>query len=118
MTFEEIWRDQEGGPAGGGGCLARRVYPHSPADLRLAVEKPSNTRLLLLGVAASVLATPREFPRSLGFEVRRVFEPVDGKRYVRLIVRLASPCFKDVFTSLAEDVACRVARAVGDAEAV
>ncbi len=119
MTFEDIWRDQEEGAGGvGGGCVARRVYPHSPADLRLAVEKPSNTRLLLLRVAASVLATPREFPRSLGFEVRRVFEPVDGRRYVRLIIRLASPSFRDVFTSLAEDVACRVARAAGDAEAV
>lgn len=119
MTFEDIWRDQEGGQAGsGGGCLARRVHPHSAADLRLAVEKPSNTRLLLLRVAASVLAAPREFPRSLGFEVRRVFEPMDGKRYIRLIVRLAHPAFTDVFTSMAEDVACHVARASGDAEAV
>lgn len=119
MTFEDIWRDQEAGPAGGGGgCLARRVHPASAADLLLAVEKPSNTRLLLLRVAASVLAAPREFPRSLGFEVRRVFDPVDGGRHVRLIVRLASPSFRDVFTSLAEDVASHVARASNDAEAV
>jgi len=56
MTFEDIWKDQEVGPAGAsGGCLARRIYPDSAVELRLAIEKPSNARLLLLRVAASVL---------------------------------------------------------------
>lgn len=119
MTFEDIWKDQEGGAAGGsGGCLARRIHPDSVVELRLAIEKPSNARLLLLRVAASVLRTPREFPRSLGFEVRRAFDALDGRKYVHLMVRLAHPQFRDVFTSLAEDVACHVARAVGDEDAV
>ncbi len=119
MTFEDIWKDQEAGPAGGsGGCLARRIFPESAVDLRLAIEKPSNTRLLLLRVAASGLQTPREFPRSLGFEVRRVFDSADGQKHVLLMVRLSQPRFRDVFTSLAEDVARHVARATGDAAAV
>jgi hypothetical protein len=119
MTFEEIWKDQEAGPAGGsGGCLARRIYPGSAVELRLAIEKPSNARLLLLRVAASVLRTPRDFPRSLGFEVRRVSDSVDGRKYVHLMVRLSQPQFRDVFTSMAEDVARHVAGAANDEEAV
>jgi len=119
MTFEDIWKDQEAGPAGGsGGCLARRIYPESAVELRLGIEKPSNARLLLLRVAASALRAPQEFPRSLGFEVRRVFDSLDGRKHVHLAVRLAQPQFRDVFTSVAEDVACHVARATGDVEAV
>jgi hypothetical protein len=119
MTYEDIWRDLEASPGGGaGGCLARRVRPESVCDIRLAIEKPSNTRLLLLRVAAPVLKPAGQFPRSLGFEVRRLFQSVDGKKHVHLAIRLSHPRFADVFTSLAEDVVGHVARASDDLTAV
>src|SRR3954447_15429183 len=98
MTTADTWKQLEAGPSGsGGGYLIRRIHPEAAADLLLAVEKPSNTRLLLLRVANTALRPDGELPRTEGFEVRRGFETVDGKKHFHLAVRLTHPRFADVF---------------------
>jgi hypothetical protein len=119
MSFENVWSVLEA--SGGGqaaGFIVRRIKPESACDIRIGIEKPSNTRLFLLRVTSSSLRTPREFPKSSGFEVRRIVLPGDGKAHVTLSIRLAHPQFTDVFTSLIEDVSGHVAAASTDKAAI
>jgi Putative PD-(D/E)XK family member, (DUF4420) len=119
MNTADTWNSLEAGtPGGGGGYLTRRIHPEAAADLLLAVEKPSNTRLLVLRVSNTPLKPGGDLPRAEGFEVRRGFETVDGKKQFHLAVRLTHPGFADVFTALVDDVVAHVVRATGEAAAV
>jgi len=119
MSFDSLWGALETTSGGSSpGYVTRRIKPDAACDLRLAIEKPSNTRLMLLRVSSSSLRNPVEFPKSLGFEARRVFLPGDGAGYVTLSIRLTHPRFRDVFTCLAEDVANHVALSKNDAAAI
>src|SRR5579864_5124643 len=104
MSFDDVWSVLEAASGDKhAGYVVRRVRPEAICDLRVAVEKPSKTRLFLLRINAASLRTPREFPKSSGFEVRRIFLPGDGKTHVTLSLRLTNAHFSEVFTSLAED---------------
>jgi hypothetical protein len=119
MTTADTWKQLEGClPGGGGGYLSRRIHPEASADLLLAVEKPSNTRLLLLRVSNTTLKPGGDLPRAEGFEVRRGFETLDGKKHFHLAVRLTHSKFTDVFSTLVDDVVAHVLRATGEAAAV
>lgn len=119
MTTEEIWKRLEAGAAGpGGGYLSLRIQPEAAADLILAVEKPSNTRLLLLRASSLSRSSGDDLPRAEGFEVRRGFETLDGRKHFYLAVRLTHPRFADVFTTLVDDVVAHVVRATGEVAAV
>lgn len=119
MSTADTWKDLEAGtPGGGGGYLTRRIHPEATTDLLLAVEKPSNTRLLVLRASNTPLKLGGDLPRAEGFEVRRGFETVDGKKQFHLAVRLTHPRFVDVFTALVDDVVAHVIRATDEAAAV
>lgn len=119
MSTADTWKQLEAGPSGmGGGYLSRRIHPGAVVDLYLAVEKPSNTRLLVVRVAGVPLKAAGDLPRAEGFEVRRGFETVDGKKLYHLAVRLTHPRFADVFATLVDDVVSHVVRASGEATAV
>ena len=119
MSTTDTWKQLETGPSGtGGGYLSRRIHPGAVVDLFLAMEKPSNTRLLVVRVAGTTLKPDHDLPRAEGFEVRRGFETVDGKKHYHLAVRLTHPRFADVFATLVDDVVSHVVRATGEAAAV
>jgi hypothetical protein len=119
MTTTDTWRDLENStPGGGGGFLTRRIHPESSTDLLLAVEKPSNARLLILRFSNMALKPTGDLPRAEGFEVRRGFESANGKKHFHLAVRLTHPRFADVFTTLVDDVVAHVRRATHEAAAV
>jgi hypothetical protein len=119
MSTVDTWRDLEASlPLGGGGIMARRIHPDARIDLYLAVEKPSNTRLLVLRIPGTAVTPKGDLPRAEGFEVRRGHETLDGKKYVHLSVRLTHPRYADVFTTLVDDVVAHVSRATSDVTAV
>lgn len=119
MNTADTWKQLETSPSGvGGGYLSRRIHPGAVVDLFLAVEKPSNTRLLVVRVASTSLKEGGDLPRAEGFEVRRGFETLDGKKLYHLAVRLTHPRFADVFATLVDDVVSHVVRAAGEAAAV
>jgi hypothetical protein len=119
MSFDDVWSVLEAASGDKhAGYVVRRVRPEAMCDLRLGVEKPSNTRLFLLRLNAASLRTPREFPKSSGFEVRRLFLPADARTHVTLSLRLTQPQFSEVFTSLVEDVSRHVAPATSDKAAI
>jgi hypothetical protein len=115
----DTWKQLEASPSGaGGGYLSRRIHPGAVVDLFLAVEKPSNIRILVVRVVGVPLRATGDLPRAEGFEVRRGFETVDGKKLYHLAVRLTHPRFADVFATLVDDVVSHVTRAAGEAAAV
>lgn len=119
MTITETWLQLEASPPpGGGGIMARRIHPEAAVDLFLAVEKPTNARVLILRVKGAAVAGKVDLPRAEGFEVCRGFESLDGKKYCHLSVRLTHLRFGDVFTTLVEDVVKHVLPSPGDPAAV
>lgn len=111
MQFNEIWKHLEAdvGHKGASGILKRRVMSESPCDIFLAVEKPQNTRLMLVRVSAVALTDAGTFPRSKGCDVRAVRLPDDepDKATVQLI--LTGHQFREIFTVLVEDIASSIA---------
>jgi hypothetical protein len=119
MTINETWLQLEASPPpGGGGIMARRIHPEAAVDLFLAVEKPTNARVLILRVKGATVAGKVDLPKAEGFEVCRGFVSLDGKKYCHLSVRLTHPRYGDVFTTLVEDVVKHVLPAPGDPAAV
>ena len=119
MTVATVWCELEANAyTQSRGFVIRRIKPEAPCDIRLAVEQPSNTRVLLLRVAATSLKDLVAFPESIGFEVRRTLLPGDGHAHATLMVRLSRPQYADIFTALVEDVANYVALATNDTQAV
>ena len=119
MSTADTWKQLESGPSkAGGGYLSRRIQTEAVVDLFLAMEKPSNTRLLVVRVAGTPLRAASDLPRAEGFEVRRGIETVDGKKHYHLAVRLTHPRFADVFATLVDDVVSHVVQASSEAAAV
>lgn len=119
MNTANTWKQLETSPSGvGGGYVSRRIHPGAVVDLYLAVEKPSNTRLLVIRVAGVQLKATTDLPRAEGFEVRRGLETLDGKKHYHLAVRLTHARFADVFATLVDDVVSHIVRASGEAAAV
>jgi hypothetical protein len=119
MSTADTWKQLETSPSGpGGGYLSRRIHPGAVVDLFLAVEKPSNTRLLVIRVAGVSVKAATDLPRAEGFEVRRGLETVEGKKHYHLSVRQTHTRFADVFATLVDDVVSHVVRASGEHAAV
>ncbi len=70
----------------------------------IAIELPSNTRLLMLRVKHSSVGKGTVFPKSSSFEVRRVALPNDSEAYVTLQLILTNPRYSDIFTTLVQDI--------------
>ena len=115
--IEQLWEEIELELAGGaysgsgGGMLTRLATPESDQRLRVGVEWPSRTRVLLFSADAVVLPPRATWPECRGLELLLNRANV-GKS--TLMVRLRDIHGRDVFTALAEDLA---RRAVGGSEA-
>ena len=105
MNVRQLWSElQQGIQSDGSGYLVRRVRPDSACDLRIAVQEPTGTRMLLLRVGRSSASSIVDFPSSEGFEVRRAILPSDGDKFVTLQLVLTQDRYADIFTSLVDDV--------------
>lgn len=112
MKIDELWQALEAdlkNNAVSDGYLTRRIIPEGKCDLKLAIEKPSGARMLLLRVQRDSLPGNLTFPESSGFEVRKGILPGDGETCVTLQLILKNERFQDIFTTLLEDVSAVIA---------
>jgi Putative PD-(D/E)XK family member, (DUF4420) len=111
MNISQIWAQLEGEGATEG-RFRRRVHEESVADLYLVVDKPANTRALLIDVdlAGTELG---ELPSGRGIDLRRV-PTASGGEALELV--LSQQSFADLFDALVTDVACAAAGGVDQAD--
>jgi len=109
MKIEEIWLELEREAANGNApaWLMRFALPMPTQQLLIALETSSKRRALLLPISPSAIPPKHDWPECKGLEVFSV--ALDAAPY--LGVRLRTSDYVDVFTSLAEDVAGRIADA-------
>jgi len=105
MKIEDVWNllEQDGNDVSSG-YLTRRILPNVNYDVYLAIEKPSNTRLLMLRVSSLFLDRKTIYPTSSSFTVNRIVLPQDGEEYGTLRLFLTNPRYKDIFTTLVQDI--------------
>ena len=114
--IEQVWEEIESEIAttapvrSGGGLLTRLATPEYGQRLRVGVEWPSRTRVLLFSAGEAALPPRASWPECRGLEL--LLER-GGDGQATLIVRLRDGRGRDVFTSLAEDLA---RRSVGGSE--
>jgi hypothetical protein len=116
MTIDELWRALEAEAAVGNSdaWLLRRATPSPGHPLLVALEPGTHIRMLLLPAAKSDVPPRRDWPDCRGLELQMI--SVAGATH--LAVRLRDSGSGDVFTTLAEDMAPRVATATRTSEAV
>jgi hypothetical protein len=105
MKIEDVWNllEQDGNDVSSG-YLTRRILPNVNYDVYLAIEKPSNTRLLMLRVNSALLDRKTVYPTSSSFTVNRVALPQDGEKHGTLQLVLTNARYKDIFTTLVQDI--------------
>lgn len=116
MRFDDLWTALESERAEGTGRLVRRIHPESAVDLYLAVTKPGNQRMMILGVDAGAVEELDELPGGQGIRTRLEHPAGDGRAQLQLV--LVDPMGADIFGALARDMAGAVAPAGTDEEAV
>ena len=116
MQFDEIWKllEEDAGHKGAYGILKRRVMPESPCDIYLAVEKPQNTRMMLIRVSTGALPDADAFPRSKGCDVRAVRLPDDRTDQATVQLILTGARFSDIFTILIQDTASHISQCISE----
>jgi Putative PD-(D/E)XK family member, (DUF4420) len=110
MIVEEIWDllEKENNELFSG-YLTRRILPDVNYDAYLAVEKPSNIRLLILRFSNRYLDRKTIYPCSSSFTVNRIALPQDGEEYGTLQLILTNPRYQDIFTILVQDIVTSLA---------
>jgi hypothetical protein len=105
MKTEDVWNllEQDGNGVSSG-YLTRRILPDVNYDVYLAIEKPSNTRLLMLRVSSTFIDRKTVYPTSSSFIVNRVALPQDSEQYGTLQLVLTNARYKDIFTTLVQDI--------------
>lgn len=89
------------------GFLVRRIP--GDRDLHLAIDKPTNRRMLMLKIAATDLpAGLAALPDSAGFNVSTVPETQTGRVSIHLVMGLAA--FAEMFVVLVEDIVGRISQ--------
>lgn len=119
--FEELWTTLASEAITGltnGSVVRRRVIPEERANLFLAVEYPSNMRLLMVDVCSDALSHTQQLPTGDGFLVERVALPENAPHIATLTLRLTDARYRDIFTILVEDVVASVVHAPDDNSAV
>lgn len=105
MRVDEIWNvlEQEtvSYPTG---YLTRRILPDVNYDAYIAIEKPSNTRILMLSVSKAFLDREIVYPTSNSFTVNRIVLPQDDEGHGTLQLVLINTRYKDIFTTLVQDI--------------
>jgi Putative PD-(D/E)XK family member, (DUF4420) len=110
MKIENIWKLlEEEAVSASSGYLTRRILPHVNYDAYLAIEKPSNTRLLILRFGSRYLDRKVIYPSSSSFTVNRIVLPQDGEDDGRLQLVLTNPRYQDIFTTLVQDIVTSLA---------
>lgn len=105
MKIEDVWNLlEQDGNAVSSGYLTRRLLPDVNYDVYLAVEKPSNTRLLMLRVNSSILDQKTVYPASSSFTVNRVSLLQDSEDHETLQLVLTNARYQDIFTTLVQDI--------------
>jgi hypothetical protein len=120
MTSSELWQalEEESHNKQGRGILVRRIYPQSKCNLFLGFEKPENKRIFLLRINRSVLPPIGSLPEARGIEILARPLPYDGKHEISLGIILKEPRFQDIFTTLVDDIAERIAVLPSEKESV
>jgi Putative PD-(D/E)XK family member, (DUF4420) len=105
MKIEDIWKllEQDGSNVLSG-YLTRRILPDVNYDVYVAIEKPLNTRLLMLRVNSTFLDRKTVYPASSSFVVNRIALPQDGEEHGTLQLVLTNARYKDIFTTLVQDI--------------
>jgi hypothetical protein len=104
VTYEEIWSELEtSSPESPDGYLIRRIRPDSTYDLYLAVEKPSNRRMLLLRFRTIHEPPPGQVPSTRGIEVRWQ-PPRAEEKGTTLQLSLLDRRFAGMFSQLVTDL--------------
>ncbi len=99
MKLSELWAELEAVPARPG-IIRRRVRPESACDVYVGVRKPSNERLLVLGLGEADPELPQPPPgRVLSL---RASVGEQGERTVELA--LVSAAYADLFDALVYDI--------------
>jgi len=105
MKIEDVWNLLEQDRTDvSSGYLTRRILPDVNYDVYIAIEKPSNTRLLMLRVSSTLLNRKAVYPASNSFIVNRIVLPQDGEEYGTLQLVLTNVRCKDIFTTLVQDI--------------
>ena len=103
MSLDHIWDEMEqvqGAPWGG--WVQRRVLPASNLDVFLAVDRPSNQRMLVFSVNSDVLPQASKLRSSRGVAIT-VTESNDSTTGL-IILTLREPRYQAVFSSLCGDL--------------
>lgn len=105
MKIEDVWNllEQDGNNVFSG-YLTRRILPDVNYDVYLAIEKPLNNRLLMLRFNSIFFDRKTIYPASNSFTVNRIVLPQDGEEYVTLQLVLTNVRYKDIFTTLVQDI--------------
>jgi hypothetical protein len=111
VNISQIWGELDA-EASVEGRFRRRIHPESVADLYLVVEKPANTRALLIDVDLSGVHMG-ELPSGRGIDLRRVPATSGGEA---LEMVLSNQSFADLFDTLVIDVAKSAAGGVDKAD--
>jgi hypothetical protein len=105
MKIEDIWELLEQDKSNiASGYLTRRILPDVNYDVYLAIEKPSNTRLLILRFGNGYLDRKTIYPSSSSFTVNRIALPQNDEDYGALQLVLTNPRYEDIFTILVQDI--------------
>jgi len=118
MTVEEIWRVliQEGSGISSG-YLTRRILPEVNYDVYLAIERPQDICLLMLGFHSNYLRDQIPLPAARSFEVRRVILADKPPDYLTIQLVLTDPQYKDIFVTLVQDIVDHISPIVNEREA-
>lgn len=105
MKIEDVWDLLEhDGRDTNSGYLTRRILPEVNYDIYLAIEKPLDTRLLILRVKSALLDRKTTYPSSRSFVVNRIALQQDSEENATLQLVLTNPRHKDIFTTLVQDI--------------
>jgi len=105
MRLGDMFDDLEAQPGlpGAAGTRERLIPNGGPCDLSVGVHKPDNTRSFRVRFSPGAVRPDPELPDFKGVTVRRYSGREGSTERVTFELRLISPVFNDVFTTLAED---------------
>jgi hypothetical protein len=110
MTVQDTWsRLEEDTATIASGYIVRRLLPEVAYDVYLAIERPSNTRSLMMRVRHRLVERGAVFPSSKCFEVRRVILQGDDHTHITLQLVLINSRYSDIFTTLVQDIVDEIA---------
>lgn len=117
MNHSDVWEDlsRQAVDSRRSGLIRRRVLHESSLNCFLAIEVPSNSRLIALSVDASLRDRLSQLPRTQGIELRVVSLP-EHPGCIDLQLVLLDPGSLDMFSSFADNILSHLSGAGSDSE--